>query len=331
MSLAKDILVRSRAVDLLIATSRRQVRVLMYHEVSPHGLSPELFDQHLRYIGSRFDCYWAGEIPSLLDRRTARRRPAAVLTFDDGLRNNLDYAVPLLERRGIKATFFLVSDLLLETGQSMLWNHEMLCRLLVSDPAALPSEIGPLDPAPAIRFPQARRFIESMKGWPEPRRAELLATLREHEPSPAYEPWMLEKYLIMSRRDIAQLPMSIEIGSHTRTHAILPTLDDARARDEIAGSRRVLEDLVGRPVTSFCYPNGEFSDRDLRITRDSYETAVTVEERLADRRDDRHRLPRVPAAYNTRDLAIRMIRPGAGEASPDPVAALARSAAGDQP
>jgi peptidoglycan/xylan/chitin deacetylase (PgdA/CDA1 family) len=194
----------------------------------------------------------------------------------------------------------------------------MLCRLLLADVESLPSEIRFLGANNAARYADARRFVETMKSWQDDRRFELLKTLQELDPEPAYEPWMLDKYQIMGRQDVRNLPPNIEIGSHTRTHPILPTIDDARATDEIENSRQALEELAGRPVTCFCYPNGQFSRRDQRIVGGAYEVAVTVEERLADRRDDRFRLPRIPAAHSTLDLAIRMIRPGAGEASPDP-------------
>jgi peptidoglycan/xylan/chitin deacetylase (PgdA/CDA1 family) len=45
------------------------------------------------------------------------------------------------------------------------------------------------------------------------------------------------------------------IGSHTRTHASLPDLDDAPLRDELAGSRARLEELTGQTVDLLAYPS----------------------------------------------------------------------------
>lgn len=53
-----------------------------------------------------------------------------------------------------------------------------------------------------------------------------------------------------------------EIGSHTRTHPDLPTLDDATARDELRGSKEECEEHLGRPCNSLAYP---FSSYDPRI------------------------------------------------------------------
>jgi peptidoglycan/xylan/chitin deacetylase (PgdA/CDA1 family) len=47
-----------------------------------------------------------------------------------------------------------------------------------------------------------------------------------------------------------------EIGAHTLTHRRLPGLSAAELREEVAGGKRWLEDLLGRPVASFAYPGG---------------------------------------------------------------------------
>jgi peptidoglycan/xylan/chitin deacetylase (PgdA/CDA1 family) len=50
------------------------------------------------------------------------------------------------------------------------------------------------------------------------------------------------------------------IGSHTRTHARLPELDAAEVADEVASSKRALEDVLGRTVRYFAYPYGLQND-----------------------------------------------------------------------
>jgi peptidoglycan/xylan/chitin deacetylase (PgdA/CDA1 family) len=68
------------------------------------------------------------------------------------------------------------------------------------------------------------------------------------------------------------------IGAHTRTHPALPSLSDDAAWDEIAGSKRDVEERVGRPVTSFAYPAGLYGERELRMVREAgYRTALTTE------------------------------------------------------
>jgi peptidoglycan/xylan/chitin deacetylase (PgdA/CDA1 family) len=52
-----------------------------------------------------------------------------------------------------------------------------------------------------------------------------------------------------------------EIGSHSRTHARLPQLDNAKLKEELNASRGELEDRLGRPCTTLAYPYGEADER----------------------------------------------------------------------
>ena len=53
--------------------------------------------------------------------------------------------------------------------------------------------------------------------------------------------------------------MGMEIGSHTVTHPVLPELDEKAIRQELEGSKKRLEDLLGWPITTVCYPKGKFN------------------------------------------------------------------------
>ena len=66
--------------------------------------------------------------------------------------------------------------------------------------------------------------------------------------------------IIMSSKDLAELPDLISVGSHTLTHANLVLESDVRVRQEISDSRRNLENIVRRPVTLFSFPFGSFND-----------------------------------------------------------------------
>jgi peptidoglycan/xylan/chitin deacetylase (PgdA/CDA1 family) len=69
----------------------------------------------------------------------------------------------------------------------------------------------------------------------------------------------------------------IAIGSHTLSHPHLSRLTAEAARREIADSRTIIEQQLGRPVYCFCYPSGDFGAREVGFVRDAgYRAAVTV-------------------------------------------------------
>ena len=99
----------------------------------------------------------------------------------------------------------------------------------------------------------------------------------------------------------------LSIGSHTRTHVYLPSIDLDRVGDEVAGSRRELEDELGQPVTSFSYPQGGWnaSIRSI-VARAGYQTAVTMDRGAIGPIADPLALARRPAERDPIDFEMSM-------------------------
>jgi peptidoglycan/xylan/chitin deacetylase (PgdA/CDA1 family) len=100
----------------------------------------------------------------------------------------------------------------------------------------------------------------------------------------------------LTREMIRELDASgrVDFGAHTTWHVDLPSLADAEAEAEIAGSKLALEGLLGHAVRTFCYPAGHFSDRDLALVEAAgYELAVTTEWDYAAHWMDHRLLPRL--------------------------------------
>jgi len=86
----------------------------------------------------------------------------------------------------------------------------------------------------------------------------------------------------------------MELGAHTRTHANLVSCSQAVAREEIAGSKRELEDATGLEVRSFCYPYGEFRPEHVEMVREAgFTTGTTIISTRVRTGDDPARLPRI--------------------------------------
>jgi peptidoglycan/xylan/chitin deacetylase (PgdA/CDA1 family) len=84
---------------------------------------------------------------------------------------------------------------------------------------------------------------------------------------------------LMDRAQVQEwLSLGFEIGAHTLTHAKLAAIPIAAAKNEIAGSKKKLEDLFGIPVKHFAYPYGVYNDRIAELVRDAgFETACTCD------------------------------------------------------
>jgi peptidoglycan/xylan/chitin deacetylase (PgdA/CDA1 family) len=80
---------------------------------------------------------------------------------------------------------------------------------------------------------------------------------------------MLQVTLAQRRHIVNLVDQGFEVGSHCLTHRSLPTLNDADLAHELRESKRVLEELLQRPVYSLAYPFGYLDERVKRAARDS--------------------------------------------------------------
>lgn len=107
-------------------------------------------------------------------------------------------------------------------------------------------------------------------------------------------------YLSMSELQELKKSGLVAIEPHTKTHARLSELDERTAREEIAGSKRAVEDLLGGQCASFAYPWGSLNSETPRIVREcGFAGAVTVEEGTVGPASDKFRLPRVAVDSRT--------------------------------
>ena len=264
--------------------------LLLYHRVAevttdPHSLcvAPEHFAAHLEVLKERYRCLPLPDLPRKLG--LAGRRPAVVVTFDDGYVNNLYNAKPILERHGIPATVFVATGYL---GRDREFWWDELDRLLLQPgnlPPRLDLKIDGLtfewDLDGTARYTQ--ETYARQRGWrvpqeaPSPRQRafqalhQLLRPLRASQQHEALDQLRAlacadrtarPTHRPLSELEVCELAQGglVEIGAHTVTHPVLARLPLPEQEAEIRQSKACLEKILGRPVTSFAYPYGWRSD-----------------------------------------------------------------------
>ena len=99
----------------------------------------------------------------------------------------------------------------------------------------------------------------------------------------------------------AWLAAGMDIGAHTRNHVNLCECDEDTAREEIAGSKRELEQALGIEVRSFSYPYGEHRAEHAQMVREAgYATGTTIVSSRARPDDDLACLPRISVHLHDR-------------------------------
>lgn len=107
------------------------------------------------------------------------------------------------------------------------------------------------------------------------RLADLLAKYRI--PATFYVPIQNERP-VLKAQEISALSDEFEIGGHTMTHCDLRKIPMSAARREIEDCKKALENITGKPCSSFCFPMGRFRRQHLLTVRDAgFHVARTVE------------------------------------------------------
>lgn len=107
--------------------AERTLRVLMYHKVNPLAdnpvtVPPSLFDEQLAQLGELgYTVVSLDDVISHYDGGTQLPERAVLITFDDGYRDNLEHALPALERYGYPAVLFVP---IAYVGESLPLPHE---------------------------------------------------------------------------------------------------------------------------------------------------------------------------------------------------------------
>ena len=181
---------------------------------------------------------------------------AATITFDDGYADNHDIALPILQRHGLNATFFVATGFL---NGGCMWNDTLIesvrrCPRETLDLTGTPLfELGCLPLQTLAQRRQAiERLIGAVKYLAQPERNHCVSAVAKCAAAP------LPNDLMMTDDKVRMLRRAgMVVGAHTVSHPILARLSHDRIRDEIVRSRDTLQYLLDEPVALFAYPNGK--------------------------------------------------------------------------
>jgi peptidoglycan/xylan/chitin deacetylase (PgdA/CDA1 family) len=281
-----------------LGSVRQRLSILIFHRVLPRPdplfpdeVHAERFERRLALFKSCFNLVSLRDGVEGLRHGTLPPR-AACITFDDGYADNADIALPILQRHGAVATFFVATGFL-DGGR--MWNDTVieLIRRAPDQVDLTRAGFGVLQlGSVAARQAAIGTLLGKLKYLPLDQRHDQVELLRE------LIPVALPDDLMMTSNQVRQLHAAgMEIGGHTVNHPILARMDPAQARREIADGKDALEALVGAPVRSFAYPNGkpgqDYLAEHARMAREiGFDAAVSTSWGAASPASDLFQLPR---------------------------------------
>jgi len=262
-----------RALEALGRARGSSVVVLTYHRIARPGLesnpyydpvvsaTPEGFRDQMLMVRRHFRIVRPLDLLEPADNG----KPRALVTFDDGYRDNHDAALPMLQELDIPATFFIPTGFF-ERPRLPWWDHVAYVlkqspvplielRRWPGDESPVALELGP-DPASEDREAAIMGVIRLFLDGEVRDESWFLSQLEEQAEVPVDSP-ALGRELFMTWEHLRRLAsLGHVIGSHGHAHVALGTLSEADQRRDLALSRTILEMAVGGEVRTVAYPYG---------------------------------------------------------------------------
>ena len=277
--------------------NRDKLLVLMYHGVTEQEHDPPvwtqlpvaLFRDQMAFLRDHYRVLSLEQCLAAHNRGERLPERSALITFDDGFKNNLSVAFPVLQAFGLPATIFLTTDFI--GTRDILWFDELL--LLILEGARRGVALKLRGPGASESYRAGALWeaylscLEAVKRGGADERGLFLHGLRRLVPLEK-ERWLTD-FGPLSWQDVRHMERSglISFGVHTATHRILTELKSEELADELAEPRKKLARELEREPHSFCFPNGrpgvDFSAEHQEFLRGcGYHFAFSTEDRLFD-------------------------------------------------
>jgi peptidoglycan/xylan/chitin deacetylase (PgdA/CDA1 family) len=258
--------------------------VLCYHGIGECGNSllesptVEMFEAQMRFLRQNYRVVSLEEVCQELDRGKITE-PGVAVTFDDGYRSTYTAAFPVLQKYRIPATIYLTYETV-ESGE-VAWYDFVFAAMAAAHDSKLEIDL----PAPMEfqfssredRLRAALQIIALLRTLPNSQRRKFCDLLKERmglsedDVSGRVLTWAQ----IRSMQDAG-----ISFGSHTLSHPVVSRLAPEELERELADSKRLLEERLGREVLDFAFPFGKVTDCSSEsaavLSRSGYRSATTT-------------------------------------------------------
>jgi peptidoglycan/xylan/chitin deacetylase (PgdA/CDA1 family) len=266
----------------------------------------------MEYVCKKYTPVEMTRIADWLEGRIDLPDRAAAVTFDDGYRNVLVNAAPVLSRLSIPATVYIVTDFVKE--RKMVWTDKIISALAVTKKSSLTlmSKNHPVrisiqdDRQKKLADAEIRSICKSLPNDDRVKVIESILAELEVDEKQIYNAWVDHSPLLPEDfKDL--LTHGIEIGSHTKSHKILSRCEPGEMKQELEESKKFIENVTGKECDQFAYPNGKESDFNEQtrscVRKVGYRSAVTTIPRRLSRDQDSFEIPRLTLTHNKIHLA----------------------------
>ena len=273
----------------------------LFHRVNPQRdllwdpMDTLLFEKCIRYITRNYQVVLIEDLA--LSEKLYSKNNYATIMFDDGYKDNIQYAAPILDKFNCKASFYVVTDCI--DNNVPTWTHilEYLFQFTNKTDLNLDFDFLPADFHKKKLINQQERidYVSKLKPYlkivSHEQRIKVLKKIEE-----TYNDVELPE-LMMNWNDLRELRRAGHyIGSHTVTHSMLGTMDNHEeiSKELVLSAQRIQKELGYFPIT-ISFPVGSYNETTKLLSKQAgYKIGLAVKQNIYDpKKDDLFEISRI--------------------------------------
>ncbi len=269
---------------------QQKVKIFLFHRVSPvrdnmwDPIDPALFRKLIRYIYKNYSVFTVEEL--FLNYQNINKnikKPLACITFDDGYKDFIDYALPILDELKLKSSMYIVSQCI--SSNLPPWTYIVDYLFVNSKKLNLNvlSNFIDFDKEQLVfsnfseRICFGKKLKPLMKKMPDSKRK-----LIYNQIVALFDDVEIPSNLMMNKDEIIEIfNEGVIIGSHSVSHPLLAQIEDENnIFYELKNSSDYINDITGSFPQTISYPVGSFDERVIEISKKvGYKLGLAVEQK----------------------------------------------------
>ncbi len=266
------------------------IRNFLFHRVNPERdplwdpIDVRLFDKIINYISKKYETILFEDLAFVEEYKKKKNRYATIM-FDDGYKDNIEHALPILEKYKVKASFYVVTNCIDQNIPT--WTHvlENAFQKTEKKGIELSFDFLPNKFQKASFYQNSDRlsFVAELKPF--------LKTI-DHKKREQVLDHITQQF---SDVEVSQLMMNWDdlrilrdkghyIGSHTVNHSMLGTMEDEEEISrELEESAKRIEAELGYFPKTISYPVGSFNEQTKQLSKKAgYQIGLAVKQDIHD-------------------------------------------------
>ena len=238
---------------------KNELLTVLFHQVNDNPLTfypavpTKVYQETCLFLAKYYEIIHFSEIEQYY--QTNPTKPAAIITFDDGMYDIVEHVLPFMEKHQLKFNINIDTEILeTKLPQDFLRVYDILnstkkiSSYLDADFIEKPIKINH-----DLPIETENEFTTILSSLSKDKKREFTNRMQEKLCMKT------ENYSrVISKEELGKLANNklIEIGSHSHTHAVLTQIKSQEVHFELTHSKKQLENIVNKNIEVIAYPNG---------------------------------------------------------------------------